>query len=36
MKGASPDGGDLTLRIPISLLDAKDTNGNRYRFQTID
>jgi hypothetical protein len=33
MKGASPDGGDLTLRIPISLLDAKDTNGNSDDFK---
>ena len=33
MKGASPDGGDLTLRIPISLLDAKDTNGNSTDFK---
>lgn len=33
MKAASLDGGDLTLRIPISLLDVKDTNGNRTDFK---
>jgi YVTN family beta-propeller protein len=33
MKVASPDGGDLALRIPISLLDAKDTNGNSADFK---
>jgi YVTN family beta-propeller protein len=33
MKAASPDGGDLTLRIPTSMLDAKDTNGNSTDFK---
>ena len=33
MNVASPDGGHLTLRIPISLLDAKDTNGNSTDYK---
>jgi hypothetical protein len=33
MKAASQDGGDLTLRIPTSMLDAKDTKGNNTDFK---
>ncbi|HET7283270.1 MAG TPA: hypothetical protein VFI70_01165 [Nitrososphaeraceae archaeon] len=33
MNVSSPDGGDLTLRIPRDMLDARDNNGRDITFK---
>jgi len=33
MNVSSPDGGDLTLRIPRAMLDARDNNGRDITFK---
>ena len=35
MKVSSPDGGELALRIPRAMLDARDNNGNDIMFKVL-
>jgi hypothetical protein len=35
MKISSPDGGELALRIPRAVLDAKDNKGNDVMFKVL-
>ena len=35
MKVSSPDGGELALRIPRAMLDARDNKGNDIMFKVL-